>query len=49
MRERETERKKDKNQCILPPEIAGATTRQDIVKLVITVNRSLESPETAAS
>jgi len=34
---------------MLPPEIAGATARQEIVKLVITVNRILESPETAAS
>ncbi|KAG5393306.1 hypothetical protein IGI04_023269 [Brassica rapa subsp. trilocularis] len=47
LKEKESERKKDRNHCMLPPEIAGATTCQDIVELVITINRSLESPETA--
>ena len=40
-KERESERKKDRNHCMLPPGVlAGATARQDIVKLVITINRS---------
>lgn len=33
--------KKDRNHCMLPPGVlAGATARQDIVKLVITINLS---------
>ncbi|CAF1748683.1 unnamed protein product [Brassica napus] len=40
-REREKERKKDGNNCMLPPGVlARATTRQDVVKLGITINRS---------
>ncbi|KAF2551459.1 hypothetical protein F2Q68_00036198 [Brassica cretica] len=49
MRERERERERERTFGVLPPGVlAGATTRQDVVKLVITINRS-SRPSTCSS